>query len=171
MGWEGMASIFGERTSYGEFWWASRLYLGGWLWSYEGFHLMDIRWNRGFVMTVMEVPADPKLLLKSAAVRRCESRSVCACLCFYHYRIPMRNRKLQVVKHFTVFCPSYKFKKKYLNRIFFNMRDNEEHFSNHAPQMSTLLSLHRTTFSEGGLFLRGYFLNREVGHLGGTPCS
>ena len=52
---------------------------------------MDIRWNRGFVMTVMEVPADPKLLLKSAAVRRCESRSVCACLCLFVCDVQSEN--------------------------------------------------------------------------------
>ena len=74
MKWEGKYSIFGERRSCGEFWWAYRLYSVGWLWSYEGFDLLDIRWNGWVVMTVIEVHAvfrrvlAPKLLLKTAAV-------------------------------------------------------------------------------------------------------
>ena len=41
--------------------------------SYEGFEIIDIRWNAWFIMMVMEVPAvfgiglDPKLLIKTAA--------------------------------------------------------------------------------------------------------
>ena len=42
--------------------------------SYEGFEIIDIRWNGSLIMTVMEVPAvfrrglDPKLQIKTAAV-------------------------------------------------------------------------------------------------------
>ena len=45
MKWEWMDLIFGERGLSGEFWLAYRPCWGGWLWSEDGFDIMDIRWD------------------------------------------------------------------------------------------------------------------------------